>query len=109
MTTSTQRRQAALEIGGLITRARRCAGMTQVDVAARVSCHQSLVSHWETGVREPAVPDLMALAAVFGVPLEALLPTEAATDVRKAFEDGLRRGWRDCEQSVREALDRGRP
>lgn len=104
-----QREGGALQVGALIARARRYAGVTQSELAAAVGCAQSHISNWEAGKREPGVGDLLAIADALAVPLEALLPTKASTDVRQAFEDGLRRGYRDCERAIREALDRGRP
>lgn len=106
MRTNAQREQDTLEVGRRIARAREGAGLKQAEVASGLGRAQSLISHWETGKREPSLSDLLALAEMIGAPVATLLPDGAVPGVREAFEDGLRRGWRDCELSVREALDR---
>ncbi len=53
--------------------ARRQAGMTQGEVAAKVHVHQSLLSRWERGKRSPSVDLAVGLADAVGVQVRDLL------------------------------------
>jgi transcriptional regulator with XRE-family HTH domain len=53
--------------------ARRQAGMTQGEVAAKVYVHQSLLSRWERGVRCPSIDLAVVLANALGVQVRDLL------------------------------------
>ena len=48
-------------------------GMTQGQVAKRLGCHESAVSRWESGSRSPGAADLVGLADLFEVSVDALL------------------------------------
>jgi transcriptional regulator with XRE-family HTH domain len=50
----------------LITEARKSAGLTQVEVAARLKQHQSYVSKYESGVRRLDVIEYVRVAKAVG-------------------------------------------
>ena len=64
-----------LTAGALLRRARRGAGLSQVELAARAGVTQSVVSAYESGRRQPSVPTLAALVEAAG--------HELVTDVRR--------------------------
>jgi transcriptional regulator with XRE-family HTH domain len=55
--------------GALIRQARRDAGMSQVELAARAGVTQSVVSTHESGHRQPSLPTLAALIQADGYEL----------------------------------------
>ena len=50
-----------LTAGALLRQARRSAGLSQVELAARAGVTQSVISAYESGHRQPSVPALAAL------------------------------------------------
>jgi predicted nucleotidyltransferase/DNA-binding transcriptional regulator YiaG len=64
-----------LTAGALLRRARRDAGLSQVELAARAGVTQSVVSAYESGRRQPSLPTLAALVDAAG--------HELVTDVRR--------------------------
>lgn len=52
--------------GDDIRRARKCAGLRQLDVARRVGVTRSAVSRWERGLDIPSPEHQAALATVLG-------------------------------------------
>ena len=50
----------------LLQKARREAGLTQAELAARAGTTQSVVSAYESGHRQPAIPTLAALVDAAG-------------------------------------------
>lgn len=50
----------------LIVAARKAAGLTQVEVAARLKQHQSYVSKYESGVRRLDVVEFLTVARAIG-------------------------------------------
>jgi transcriptional regulator with XRE-family HTH domain len=62
--------------------ARKSAGMTQADLAAKLRCHQSLVARIESGERRIDVVELVVLSRGIGVDANRLLTEiERATDL----------------------------
>lgn len=55
-----------METGGLLRDARTRAGLSQSDLARRAGVPQSVVSEYEAGKRQPAVPTLARLVAATG-------------------------------------------
>jgi uncharacterized protein len=55
--------------GALLQKARRDAGLTQAELAARAGTTQSVVSAYESGHRQPAIPTLAALVDAVGCEL----------------------------------------
>ncbi len=56
----------ALTAGRLLREARRRAGLSQMDLAARAGVTQSVISAYESAHRQPAVPTLAALIEATG-------------------------------------------
>lgn len=75
-------RLARLRTKLLIREARRLAGLTQAELAARVGTTQSAVSRWERGDDEPRVSTLAKILHACG--LEAELAFRARADVDRA-------------------------
>jgi hypothetical protein len=61
--------------GGLLRRARTGAGLSQAELAARAGVTQSVISAYESGHRQPALPTLVALIEAAGY--------ELATGIRR--------------------------
>jgi len=59
--------------------ARHRAGLTQVELGRRAGVDQSVVSAYESGVRQPSVPMLARLVAATGLELDMRLSEPAAT------------------------------
>ncbi|MDX8350449.1 helix-turn-helix transcriptional regulator [Cognatiyoonia sp. IB215446] len=49
-----------------LIRIRRAEGMTQADLAAKLSCHQSMIARIESGQRRIDVVELIVLARALG-------------------------------------------
>ena len=67
--------QATQIAGRLLRRARTSAGLSQADLAARAHVTQSVISAYESGHRQPALPTLAALIEAAGY--------ELITDIRR--------------------------
>ena len=71
-------------IGERLKTARELAGLTQAQVAERLSVSEMTVYRWETGKFEPSFAKLQALARLFQHPMEGLLggtPAAGASDL----------------------------
>lgn len=66
-----------MSFANIITQMRVSEGWTQGDLAGRVPCSPSLVSQWESGIRQPASAMLGRLADIFGCSVDELLGREA--------------------------------
>ena len=62
-----------MSIGETIQRARKGAGLTQEQLAAKVYVTRQAVSRWETGESEPGIDMRKLLASVLDVPVASLL------------------------------------
>ena len=62
-----------VDLGTRLLHLRRARGLSLRGAAVRLGCHHTLVLRWEQGLREPAVHDLVAIARVFGVEVDAVL------------------------------------
>ncbi len=58
-----------LTAGALLRRARKGAGMSQEELASRAGVTQSVISAYESGHRQPAIPTLAALVDAAGYEL----------------------------------------
>ncbi|MFC2992934.1 helix-turn-helix domain-containing protein [Halomonas tibetensis] len=56
-----------------IRKARKAAGLTQIELAERVGCDQSMISRIEQGKRPVTVDMLKVIAQAVGMPPHALL------------------------------------
>ena len=74
-----------------LKRLRKEAHLSQAELSALLGVHQTAVSQWECGRTQPDVSSLKKLAALYSVPLEALLggAAEASADPEKY--DAVRR------------------
>ena len=61
-----------------LTEARKAAGLTQADVAAKLNVSRQAVSRWESGQSKPSTEKLLALGELYGVSIDRLLNTENA-------------------------------
>jgi uncharacterized protein len=61
--------EQSLSAGALLRRARTEAPMTQAELAARAGVTQSVISAYETGHRQPALPTLAAIIEAAGFEL----------------------------------------
>lgn len=52
---------------------RQAKGMTQADLARAVKASKPTVCLWESGARRPGLDYLLALADVFGCPVDVIL------------------------------------
>ena len=59
--------------GARLRRARQIAGLSQRRLAESLSIARTLVSHWETGKREPGLWESVRAARVLGVPVSELV------------------------------------
>lgn len=67
--------------GAKIANLRELAGMTQVDLAAKLGLDRSAIAHWETGRKSPRAITFKRLCKALGVEPAALLvapPEEGA-------------------------------
>ena len=58
-----------------LTQARKAAGLTQADVAAKLNVSRQAVSRWESGQSKPSTEKLLALGVLYGVSIDQLLNT----------------------------------
>ena len=59
-----------------LTQARKAAGLTQADIAAKLHVSRQAVSRWESGQSKPSTEKLLALGALYGVSIDQLLNAE---------------------------------
>jgi predicted nucleotidyltransferase/DNA-binding XRE family transcriptional regulator len=59
----------AIIAGALLRQARKRAGLSQVELAARAGVTQSVISAYESGHRQPSIPALVALVDAAGYDL----------------------------------------
>ena len=59
-----------------LTQARKAAGLTQADIAARLSVSRQAVSRWESGQSKPSTEKLLTLGNLYGISLDQLLSAE---------------------------------
>ena len=64
------------EIGARIRALRQKRNLTQKELAQWIGVPQNTVSRWETGAYQIAIHELQVLAALFGVPLSAMIERE---------------------------------
>lgn len=75
-----------------LTQARKAAGLTQADIAARLSVSRQAVSRWESGQSKPSTERLLELAKIYDVSLDWLCSDAADGNlyeaVKSAEDDG---------------------
>lgn len=70
MTTDTRerRREAIVALGLRLRLARREAGLSQTTAALCLGKRNNTLWRWEHGLHPPSVPDLLAMATLYGKP-----------------------------------------
>lgn len=63
-------------MGKRLADARRAAGLTQEQLAARLGVSQATVAMYEAGMRTPPGPALVAMARILGVAAESLIDAD---------------------------------
>ena len=66
-------------VGEAIQRARRNAGLTQEQLAAKVYVTRQAVSRWENGDRLPDIVTLMRVARILGVKYDKFMSDETGS------------------------------
>lgn len=61
-----------------LIRIRRTAGLTQADLAKKLSCHQSMIARIESGQRRIDVVELIVLARALGTEAEGITQVVAS-------------------------------
>ena len=64
-------------LGSRIRQARRLAGLSQSQLAAKISAHPTSVSDWERGVNEPSVRHMTSIAEVTSKSLDWFMESRA--------------------------------
>lgn len=93
-----------METGSLLREARKRAGLSQSDLARRAGVPQSVVSEYEAGKRQPAVPTLARLVAATGHELKLSLE-QTQPRVRGLPDTPLGRRLRQHRRALLEAVD----
>lgn len=70
---STTRQRIRQNLGRCLRAARAFAGESQARSAAALEITRNTVGLWERGEREPGAVDLLALATLYGVSVDALV------------------------------------
>lgn len=73
-------------LGQRLLRARRLAGLTQRDVAAKLGRSQSWVQRIESGENRLSAGDLAQLAALYERPVQELVDAEDAAPIRSLLD-----------------------
>ncbi|HEY5878037.1 MAG TPA: helix-turn-helix domain-containing protein [Nakamurella sp.] len=70
--------------GDLIREARRRAGLTQAELAARAGTTQSGIARWESGRTSPSLDDVRRLIRLCGLDLEVAIVPYDGSDMAQA-------------------------
>ena len=65
-----------MTLGEKLTQARKVAGLTQADAAAKLNVSRQAVSRWESGQSKPSTEKLLALGGLYGISIDQLLNAE---------------------------------
>lgn len=93
--------------GALLRAARTGAGLSQAELAARAGVTQSVVSVYESGRRQPALPTLAALVEAAGYHLDIRLQPARKTSLRRLSGPLGRRLRRNRAALLRAAASHG--
>jgi transcriptional regulator with XRE-family HTH domain len=72
--------QPAPALAAWIRAVRRHAGLSQVELAERLSLAQSSVSQWEKGITQPSTPHMLRLLQMFPASVGELIADRTTTD-----------------------------
>ena len=81
-----------IEIANRLIRLRKEKGFSQEELAARLGISRQAVSKWERAESSPDTDNLILLARLYGVSLDALLMTDATDDEIRAETSGAAEG-----------------
>ena len=65
-----------MTLGEKLMQARKAAGLTQADIAAKLHVSRQAVSRWESGQSKPSTEKLLTLGNLYGISLDQLLSAE---------------------------------
>ncbi len=65
-----------VKLGEKLMQARKAAGLTQADIAAKLHVSRQAVSRWESGQSKPSTEKLLTLGNLYGISLDQLLSAE---------------------------------
>lgn len=68
-----QKNNKEMNINENIKQERKKAGMTQKELAEKLSVYQKDVSRWETGERTPSIKNIYRICEVLDIPINTLL------------------------------------
>jgi predicted nucleotidyltransferase len=97
----TNTRPVASSSGALLREARRRAGLSQAELAARTGVAQSVISVYESGRRQPALPTLAALIKATGFDLDVRLRQRRLDRLSGPLGSRLRRQRREVLRAAR--------
>jgi len=89
-----------IEIANRLVELRRNAGLSQEDLAARLGVSRQAVSKWERAESSPDTDNLIALARLYGVSLDALLLESGGTAAQAAPEPQAQDPVRDAGEDL---------
>ena len=69
-----------MTLGEKLTQARKTAGLTQAEAAAKLDVSRQAVSRWEIGQSKPSTEKLLALGELYGVSIDQLLNLDTTAD-----------------------------
>lgn len=90
-TTADEQDKLAVTVGKNLTRLRRMANMTQLDLAEKLNYSDKSVSKWEQGNGIPDIRILVQLSEIFGVSLDDLVREQPERQVMPKHTKLLRR------------------
>ena len=93
-----------LASGERIRQARQARGLTQAQLATAIGVSRSAIAQWETDRTGQVGGNLALLARVLGVPLAALVPSEASTAALDSGERALLDLYRELGEPQRQEL-----
>ena len=79
------------------------AGLTQSELAERLFVSRELVAKWETGARRPDYKTMLALAALYGVGVETIVPPDEL--LLRELSDCIPVGREADAEQIRDALN----
>lgn len=91
------------EVGGLIFKARKAAGLTQVELAERLEVRRSSVANIETGRQNLTLVRLFEIAEAIGVSVPSLIPTGGVDHRLVAQRERQQRHVKELEAKLEKA------
>lgn len=73
-----------MNFGEKLSLLRKQHNMTQLELAEKLNLSRQAISRWERGTSEPSTENLVRIAALFGVPVDALVNGDAPLQAEPA-------------------------